>query len=375
MAISYYTGVPRTGKSYKAVYLLYKTFIEEKKQSITDKLLNKEIKEEPYINAYTNINGFNFEVCDRIKPLDFESFKDNLHILYSMYMDKKSDFELIEKAKELEIYKSLIVIDEVHNFFNKKDDAVLVWWLTYHAHIHHELIFITQDLSLIGNEYKRVAEFFYKAVPQRFRLNPNTFIYTQFSSYSMYQNQYISKEKIPTNQKVFDLYVSGKHTKQFPLIYKYFALIFVAFLYLLYAITTNTLFSSDKSKEEIKENQNLTQGVQNENISENISQNGSIQNHYENVSEKDSDENLKLFKFDCYSNFCYYSINNSIIEVPQNILKSYLLNIDEDKKYLDLKNNRLLIYVLLNESKFNFLTKGVKNEDENKNTNFSILDK
>jgi zona occludens toxin len=364
MAISYYTGVPRSGKSYKAVYFLYKTFIEEKKQTFKDKLLNKEEKEELYINAYTNINGFNFEICDRIKPLNFDTFKDDLEILYSMYMDKKSDYELIEKAKELEIYKSLIVIDEVHNFFNKKDDPVLVWWLTYHAHIYHELIFITQDLTLIGNEYKRVAEFFYKAVPQRFRINPNTFVYNQFSSYSMYQNQFIGKEKIGINQKVFDLYVSGKHTKQFPLIYKYFALIFIAFAYLLYAVSSSSIFGSDQPKEEIKENQNLTQEVQNENVLKNISQ---------NVSEKDSDENLKLFKFECYSNFCYYSFNNSLIEIPQNILKAYLVNIDEDKKFLDLKNNRLLIYVLLNESKFKFLEKGVNNEENKKSADINLL--
>lgn len=30
---------------------------------------------------------------------------------------------------------------------------------------------ITQDLKLVNDEYKRVAEFFYKAVPQRLRFS------------------------------------------------------------------------------------------------------------------------------------------------------------------------------------------------------------
>lgn len=53
----------------------------------------------------------------------------------------------------------LIVVDEAHNFFNKKNDEILTWWLTYHGHLYQDIILITQDLSLIDTGYKAVAEF------------------------------------------------------------------------------------------------------------------------------------------------------------------------------------------------------------------------
>ena len=80
------------------------------------------------------------------------------------------------RAKKLNLYKALFVIDEAHNFFQTKDD-VLVWWLTYHRHLYQDIFLITQNLALIDRKYKPLAEYFYKAVPSSLRLNKKVFKY------------------------------------------------------------------------------------------------------------------------------------------------------------------------------------------------------
>ena len=165
MAITYYTGIPRSGKTLKAVALIYETFVSPniEKTGFLDKALEKvgfsTDKQSEYINCYTNINQFNFDIDERLLKLDFQELEKNLNLLHLMYLAKNSDDELIEKAKELNICHSLFVIDEAHNFFNKKSD-LLTWWLSYHGHIYHEIILITQHLTLILKEYTQFTEYF-----------------------------------------------------------------------------------------------------------------------------------------------------------------------------------------------------------------------
>lgn len=82
MAIKYYTGVPRSGKTYKAMTVLYYTFVENK-TSFFDKLLIKynlkKEKEIEFDNAYTNINQFNFEISENILHLDFNELYNKLN--------------------------------------------------------------------------------------------------------------------------------------------------------------------------------------------------------------------------------------------------------------------------------------------------------
>ncbi|MBU0923942.1 hypothetical protein KKG81_03575, partial [bacterium] len=130
MAIKYYTGVPRSGKTYKAMVLLYYTFVKPKNKTyikIKDYNLNEDekiislykflffkiyvIQEVLFDNAYTNINQFNFEISEKILHLDFSDLYNKLKTLHNLYLLKKTDYELIEKAKELNIYRTLFVID------------------------------------------------------------------------------------------------------------------------------------------------------------------------------------------------------------------------------------------------------------------------
>lgn len=397
MAIKYYTGVPRSGKTYKAMVLLYYTFVKPKNKmyfKIKDYVLNEDekiislykflflkiyiIQEVKFDNAYTNINQFNFEISDKIFKLDFTDLYNKLKILHNLYLLKKTDYELIEKAKELNINRSLFVMDECHNFLRAKEDAVLVWWFTYHAHLHHELILITQDLSLVNTEYKRIAEYFYRAIPSRFRMSKNTFKYIQYSTAGMYEKDKIGVDTVRADKKIFSLYVSGSDSNGKSILHKYIFMALVALIACFVSIYS-LMSSIAPVDEEIKDNavaQNEIQTTQSTNNPKNeTSTPGQIQNLETPLTPVPEDTtNLKLFKFNCFDTLCYFQFDNkSILEIPQNILKVYLMDIEDNKKYIELKNNRLSIYVLTQESKFNFIKERGNENEKTKNENSSFI--
>ncbi|MBU3014757.1 zonular occludens toxin domain-containing protein [Poseidonibacter lekithochrous] len=373
MAIKYYVGVPRSGKTYKAMTVLYYTFVDNS-PSFFDRLLIKlKLKKEKEIefdNAYTNINQFNFDISDKIFPLDFEKLYADLTILYNMYLLKKSDSELIEKSKELKIYRTLFVFDECHNYLKTKDDKVLVWWFTYHAHLHHELILITQDLTLVNNEYKRVAEYFYKAIPSRFRMSKSTFKYIQYSTHSMYAKDKIGTDTVKANKKIFDLYVSGADSNGNSIIHKY--ILFALLALFLCVFSVYSFLDSIAIEDDKQVNTDKSEPISNtiEEIETTISNPDTSNN------KQIFQENLKLFKFDCFKSMCSYRFEDKrILRIPSNILKIYLLDIEADNKFLEIKHNRLYIYVLVNSNRFSFITnlenRGNENEkDSNENSGF-----
>lgn len=226
MAISYLTGIPKSGKTYLAVYQIYKNFIEVPKPSFFDKFIKKSKKADKYAICWTNINEFDYSKSEKIKPLDINDFKYNLSLLYDLYMGGANDTELNEKAADFKLNHCLIVIDEAHNFFTKKGDEILTWWLTYHAHLFQDIWLISQDLSLIDTGYKAVAEYFYRAVEPARRLITNRLRYQQFISYRMNQNDMIKGGgfTLPALSEVFDLYVAGSKEKGSSIVVKFFGL-------------------------------------------------------------------------------------------------------------------------------------------------------
>ncbi len=216
--ITYIVGNPGSGKSYFAVYKLWYMFIYKPKpaKGILGKIFKPKLPKNEYLYAYTNINEFKFELDERLLKFDYDEVYANLAKLYNAYkVEKKTDKELIELAKEMRLYKVLFVVDEIHNYFKAKEDPVLVWWVTYHRHLYQDLYFITQDLSLVNNEYKRVAEKFYLAIDSSKRLFSTRFKYAYFMSYKMFKTDRVNNFNInlPFNQEVFNLYHSGQDSK------------------------------------------------------------------------------------------------------------------------------------------------------------------
>lgn len=231
MAIAYIVGNPGSGKTYFAVNKLYEYFVEPtlKNKKILGFEIKRKIKTFDYLYCYTNINGLKFDISNKLLKFDFDVFYLYLSELYNLYSNSANDDEINIKANELKLFKSMFIIDEIHNVFKNKDDKILIWWLTYHRHIHQEIILITQDLSLVSNEYKRVAEFFYKALDSGKRISKNSFRYAQFSSYKMYGKDLVFRFSLKANQEVFNLYQSGKSSSNKSFFTKIFIFAFISF--------------------------------------------------------------------------------------------------------------------------------------------------
>lgn len=361
MALTYLVGVPRSGKSYYAVYQLWKNFVFIPKKSFFSFLQKKQ--KHDYEIAYTNINQFDFSKSPKIKKLDFDELKNNLTILHGMYLQKKSDNELIEKAKEFNLYKSLICIDEVQNFVGDKVDDTLVWWITYHGHLFQDLFFITQDLSLINPKYKNNAEFFYNAVPPSKRLSIKRFRYTQYANYRMANNGKISDFTIPALKEVFGMYVSGAENKSKSILSKYiYFVLFTLILsigFLFYFI--HSFSKSDNPKETVDNSPAQIEKKMNPNV---IKSEEKIENF--------TDENDKLFIVNWFGNMCSYNDVNFPISLFNKVIQI------QKPKFFLFQNNKSFtkFFVVLNKDSFNFIQK-VGNDDDKKNNkkdnSFSLL--
>lgn len=240
--ITFITGVPGSGKSYKAVYSIYNNFSSSKNAK-------KDIKKD-FLNCYTNINQFKFKSLENVFLLDIDHLKQNLSVLHDLYKQKESDETLIEKCKEFHIYKSLFVIDEAHNIFDT-NNPVLIWWLSYHRHLYHDIYLITQNLSLIHTKYKSFSEYFYKAKPTTLSLSGKTFKYDVFINARMSMTSKSHTEKLIKIDEVFSLYHSGDSVSTTNILLKFYIfsfimlLIFGSLIYYLFFSSSN--FSNNQA--------------------------------------------------------------------------------------------------------------------------------
>lgn len=237
--IEFYTGVPGSGKTYRAVFYLYDIFLNSKSKSFGK-----------FEKFYTNINEFKFDQFPRgvAYDLDFDDLLSRLTQLYKLYMSKCTDSELMDMATNLELSNSFFVIDEAHNFFEKKN-TVLTWWLSYHRHLHQDIILITQNLALVESKYKSFSEFFYKAIPSSLRLFGSSLKYEQYIGSRMFKNQRSEKFTLKFNPEVYDLYSSGANTQAKKVIYKYITFAFFGFVAILVFgwLILHFLFGGDKN--------------------------------------------------------------------------------------------------------------------------------
>ncbi|MCI6299107.1 MAG: zonular occludens toxin domain-containing protein [Campylobacter sp.] len=339
MSIRYIVGNPGSGKSYYGVKVLYDAFIRpkhksffsvmpaiikayknnEKHKSLDEILKDNEKKDNDYLVAYTNINEFKFELCEHIKKLDFLDLENKLTMLYTEYKNNKDsgDKELIELSSELGLYKALFVIDEIHNFLDK-DNEVLRWWLTYHRHLYQEMYLITQDLSLVSNEYKTIAEYFYKAVDSSKRFFSKKFRYIQYASYKLYQKDIISKFHVDFEQEIFNLYHSGNNgigksaVKKFMWIGILLALIvFILFKVLISVFLTPDEAENTDEVKSIKQDSNYT--IKN-------TENSRIKKELEKLKEN-KDENF-YYQFSCFNYQCSFKNSTDLFE--QTLLEQML---------------------------------------------------
>jgi zona occludens toxin len=360
MAITYIVGIPRSGKTYYVMYQLWKYFVYTPKDTKIIRFLSKFITPKHIHNydlAYTNINQFDFTKTDKIKKLDFDDLYLKLSELYSMYMAKKTDDELIAKAKEFNLHNVLITIDEVHNFLGDKVDEVLKWWLTYHGHLHQDLFLITQDLSLVHTKYKANAEFFYRAIPPSARLSTKKFRYTQYRNSRMAMNGKISDFTIPAIQDIFNMYVSGAENNAKSIVKKF--LYIGSFLSMFLFVGVYIFISS--FKEDVPIDNNTTRLINDERFISPNKRFKILKNDKKTVS-KDDKNKKELFEINCIKHICTYKK----VDFPR-LLLIKIINDNNDSFAYKVDNNSFTKYfVLIQKDTFNFLQIGGKENDKNK---------
>ena len=318
MAITYITGNPGSGKSYLAASKIYDYFYAQKKKPPK----NDKDNLAKYNFCYTNLNEFAFDKFDDVFEFKIDDFRVLLSDLYNIYQDKTGDSELIKYCKDNKIYNALFVIDEAHNIFKEKGDELLIWWLTYHRHLHHDIILITQNLSLINTEYKSIAEFFYKAVDSGKRLFASKFRYIQYGSYKMTLNSIIQGGalNLKQNEDIFNLYISGAASSKKSFVRNYL-LIFILLIFIS-AFEFISLIQSFQSSDEqpISEDQPVKK-IENK-----------PQKAQPNLSSKQTKLNLNTdeifyFEISCNSGYCQI-LNGKYYEFEVSYLNFLIENLE-----------------------------------------------
>jgi len=204
--IKIYTGLPRSGKTYLAVKDINDEFIYKPEEKTFFSFLKKPKKEPKYKRLYTNIGGFkhdqinevfeHYEIDRKSIPLKWDIFYNHLKKLRDLDEEEQGDESLIAYADKYNLYKSLIVIDEAHKFFDKKLDTVLVWFLGYHGHMGMDIILITQNKVKLHSNYLADSENFVDAQPKSKSFGANQLRYFYYASSSYTDKQRFDKKSI-----------------------------------------------------------------------------------------------------------------------------------------------------------------------------------
>jgi zona occludens toxin len=354
--ITFLLGLPGSGKSYYAVDRIYNNFSADQEA--------KKDKKVTFQNCYTNINEFKYDKVKNVSQLDFEKLHEILTRLHSFTKgkNKKLDNYLLKYCEKVKIKDTLFVIDEAHNFFDKQD-RVIVWWLSYHRHLHHEILLITQSLDLIFLKYKKFSEFFYVAKPQSLIFNKNFFKYNRFTQSRLSKASSIGAIKLKINPKVFELYKSGDSIDTPNVVLKYVLIsvgILLSLIIFLYFFSFGSFSDSalDNPLKESSKKNTITKTYQNNKrypIVKNVVNNDDI---------KESFSSRKFFKLFCTHKVC----SNKGILIPSQLLANFIKEKSVKVLYKEKINKNLMIFHL--DSSIDFYNYLIP-QKENKNAKFN----
>lgn len=336
--ITFLLGRPGSGKSYYAVDKIFNNF-STSPNAVKDKKFKYDI-------CYTNINEFNFDKVDNVFSLDFDDLKVKLTLLHNLYKKKSTDEELIEKCKEFNLHNALFVIDEAHNFFDTRD-SVLVWWLSYHRHLYHEIILITQNLALIDSKYKSFSEFFYDAVSASLTFDKRYFNYRIYCSSRLTNASKAGTFKLKRNSEVFELYKSGDSVGTQNIILK---VLFGSFIFLVISVSIFLYYTNSLKSANSKDTNTTNTSSQNVQKSQTAPLTNQVLNgttSYSFLSSNNYSE-YKFFVLSCSAKNCV----NSSFSIPLPLLKKFILTKDIELLYLHHNSKTFFTYYLKSSSSF-----------------------
>jgi len=141
-----YQGTPGSGKTYDAIVKIIANLKKGRK-------------------VYTNIDGLgdavrreNIKQIAGLNDLDMEM---NL-----IYVDRL-DFKEVIKMHKTADKGSLLVIDEIHNYFNAREwqseaNKDFCSWASTHRHYGYDLVMITQDIEKVDKQVRSLVEYTYQ---------------------------------------------------------------------------------------------------------------------------------------------------------------------------------------------------------------------
>ncbi|PLY06606.1 MAG: hypothetical protein C0625_08410 [Arcobacter sp.] len=359
--ITYITGVPRAGKSYKAMYTLFANFGKDK-----DLIKDKKYIIKGVTKALVNINQIDLNKFDNVSYINWDSFYDSLNDLHNLYLSNVNDDELNKLAKLLGVYATLVILDECHNYFDRQD-KVLVWWLSYHGHMHQEIILITQNLSLVASKYKGFAEYFYKAYPSSLKLFNNVMKYGEYPESRMSNKNRSGTLKIPIKKEVFSAYGSGKNQNNKSILLKFaiFAIMFFviggAILYLIKKSVSNESIIEDKETHIV------------DTYLPNDKKDDSIKD--EEIEEKDINDELLEYKYmslKCTLKYKYCLYKNKKIQLNTYYKLKEIFDIEE-LSVTKINNGYLQLDILAKPKFYNIFNGGLENEKNSNSNSLSIF--
>jgi len=347
-------GVNGSGKTYKALHELYNLVIA---------------KDKKYKHIYTNINGLNYErinelagIADYVKPFEFDDLYTHIVDEYDFFVSQKQKrsrpaieistpvIDYDAKCKEMGYYApfldSLIIIDECHLYFESKEDAHKIRFLSYNRHFNIDTIFITQNKNLISKKYLSFFECMYIALSGAKRFWSSRFRYRKYASYQEYHSNIVGTSSLSLDKNIASLYNSGSTNITKSAAKKFLLPVVIGFfsLWLLYKFLIADRFQQPQIQEVIPQEHNAS-----------IPEQSKKQQPKEVNLDKKDDKNpffaVRCFRKSCnfkgidYSfdeNTMYKFINafNCKVIIPDNtdpLFTLYVLRCDKDlQKVIDL---------------------------------------
>ena len=364
--IEFVVGVPGSGKSSYAITRLAKTFIKD--EELKKKLPNN-LKIPDVDKAYTNINELKSDAFDNVSFFHMDELIEKLTILEEKYRKQKwDDKQLIELATEQNIYRSVFIIDECHNYFDVAN-KVLTWWLSYHRHIDQHIILLTQNISLVNSKYKSFPEIFLKAIPATLKIFDNSIVLKKYTSSRLAKTTQAGQIKIKKHSEIFALYGSGANHKSKSVILPYILfsvfLILVMFIYFKFFKSSAPVIESLEQKRE----KSVTT-TSKDNLKNSLND--------EKNTTKINLSNRKIIDLYCSFRECYHKD----IFLPFSII-SKLNDLNSEILFKIKMTNDITKYVLLIDTQFyaflgienKTFIMGVKNEDGTPNSDYFNISK
>jgi zona occludens toxin len=386
-------GIPKSGKSYYSV-----NYMQENLDN--------------YSKIYTNINGM--KMTDKIRPLNFDKIKNIVLECYQIFQKASSeldentevinlddvfidyllDINFLEKnprfdnyinekkrrdslsyfskvlinirkplVRETEYLRVLLVIDECYNYFEaKSSEKLLLWLISYHAHLFLDVILMSQSPEDINRAYQNRVNYFLHTMDSSRGIFNLKFRYQKHLKYPFNTNPkygaYVGDIKIKKKDEVFKMYKAGDKgsTKSAVLPYIFLSVGILFFLLLLVYLIQAYAFGNSEKSESVPSEVVFTSNKQ--------------LNNNTSYIEKTSVSDTKYILFNCISESC----SNKELKIKLDIEDLKFLVDNTDSKFLSTKkySSNFGIVSLLASKDFLNLFQGANNGKDN-TQGFSLI--